>query len=145
MVWHPSGHLYVVTEHSGEVFTLGQTPTGSWRIVGGVSLGGMPGDAAAELALSRDGEVLYAGLRGSDTIATLRVLGSGDEVRTTALSEAGVSWPRHHVIARDTVLVAGQRSDEIASLALDARTGAPGRVRHRTIAPSPTAILPFPV
>lgn len=145
MVWHPSGHLYVVTEHSGEVFTLGQNPTGSWRIVGGVSLGGMPGDAAAELALSHDGEVLYAGLRGSDTIATLRVLGSGDELRTTALSEAGVSWPRHHIIARDTVLVAGQRSDEIASLALDARTGAPGRVRHRTIAPSPTAILPFPV
>jgi hypothetical protein len=41
------------------------------------------------------------------------------------------------------VLVAGQYSDEIVALPLDARTGIPGRVRHRASAPSPTNLLPF--
>ena len=41
-------------------------------------------------------------------------------------------WPRHHVVARDTLLVAGQLSDEVVSLGIDLRTGVPGRVRHRT-------------
>ena len=58
-----------------------------------------------------------------------------------ALVEAGVDWPRHHVVVRDTLLVAGQRSDEVVSLTLDLRTGVPGRVRHRTPAPSPTCLL----
>ena len=53
----------------------------------------------------------------------------------------GVDWPRHHVVVRDTLLVAGQRSDEVVSLTLDLRTGVPGRVRHRVEAPSPTCLL----
>jgi len=141
---HPSGHLYVVTEHSGEVFALAPDASGSWRLVGGAQLGAYPGDAGAELAMSRDGVFLYAGLRGSDTIATVRVRGGGEMLQPVALAECGTVWPRHHVVARDTVLVAGQRADEIVSLAIDERTGVPGRVRHRTIAPAPTALLAFP-
>ncbi len=45
------------------------------------------------------------------------------------------------MIDRDTLLVAGQRSDEVASLTLDLRTGVPGRVRHRVQTPSPTCLL----
>jgi 6-phosphogluconolactonase len=150
MVWHPSGHLYVVTELSCELFVLAPSPpsTGSgpevWRLVGGTPLGAgtLPGDSAAELAMSRDGEFLYAGVRGSNTIATLRVRGAGEFVQPVALVDAGVDWPRHHVVVRDSLLVAGQRSDEVASLTLDLRSGVPGRVRHRAPAPSPTCILP---
>ena len=150
MVWHPSGHLYVVTEFSCELFVLAPSApsTGSgpemWRLVGGTPLGAgtLPGDSAAELAASRDGEFLYAGVRGSNTIATLRVRGAGDEVAPVALVDAGVDWPRHHVVVRDILVVAGQLSDEVASLTLDLRTGVPGRVRHRTEAPSPTCLLP---
>ena len=144
MVWHPSGHLYVVTEVSHEVFALAPDPTGTWRIVGGSPLSPATragSDAAAEIALSRDGEFVYVGIRGSNTIATLRVRGSGAEFAPVALSESGVDWPRHHVIARDTLLVAGQRSHDAASLTIDARTGVPGRVRHRVDAPSPTHLL----
>ncbi len=61
--------------------------------------------------------------------------------RPVALVDAGVDWPRHHLVARDTVLVAGQRSDEVVSLTLDLRTGVPGRVRHRVEVPSPTCLL----
>jgi 6-phosphogluconolactonase len=143
MVWHPSGHLYVVTELSREVFALAPDVTGRWRIVTGSSLGAgtLDDDTAAELAASRDGEFLYAGVRGSNTIATLRVRGAGDALSPVAIVDAGVDWPRHHVVVRDTLLVAGQRSDEVASLALDLRTGVPGRVRHRVEVPSPTCLL----
>jgi 6-phosphogluconolactonase (cycloisomerase 2 family) len=142
MVLHPSGHLHVVTEFSCEVFTLAPGRDGRWSLLGGVSTGALDGDTGAELARSRDGEFLYAGLRGSNTIATLRVRGSGDRVEPVALADAGVDWPRHHLIVRDTLLVAGQRSDDVVSLTLDARTGVPGSVRHRTEAPSPTCLLP---
>lgn len=144
MVLHPSGHLYVVTELSCEVFALAAAADGTWRVVGGTQLAGaLPGDSAAELTPSRDGEYLYAGLRGSNTIATLRVRGTGETLSPVALVEAGVDWPRHHLVVRDTLLVAGQRSDEVVSLTLELRTGVPGRVRHRTAVPSPTCLLPL--
>jgi 6-phosphogluconolactonase (cycloisomerase 2 family) len=144
MRWHPSGHLYVVTELSLEVFALAADPSGAWRVVAGSSLGPglLDGDAAAELAASRDGTFLYAGVRGSNTIATLRVRGDGSQLQPVAIAETGVDWPRHHLIERDTLLVAGQLSNEVASLGLDERTGVPGPVRHRTAVPSPTCLLP---
>lgn len=144
MVAHPSGHLYVVTELSREVYVLAPDDAGAWRILSAVPLSPatQEDDLAAELALSRDGAHLYAGVRGSNTIATLRVEGAGDRLSPVALVESGVDWPRHHVVVRDTLLVAGQRSDEVASLTLDDRTGVPGRIRHRTAVPAPTCLLP---
>lgn len=144
MVWHPSGHLYVLTEYSREVYVLAPDAAGSWRVVGGAPAapGSLDADTGAELAASRDGRFLYAGIRGSDTLGVLEVMGDGGAVRPVALGEAGVRKPRHHVIVRDTLLVAGQASNEIASLTLDVRTGVPGRVRHRTAVPAPTCIVP---
>lgn len=143
MVWHPSGHLYVVAELSCEVYALAPDITGAWRLVAGTPLHGtLPGDTAAELAASRDGGFLYAGVRGSNTLATVRVRGAGDILEPVALVDAGVDWPRHHLVVRDSMLVAGERSNEVASLTLDLRSGVPGRVRYRAEAPSPTCLLP---
>ena len=144
MVHHPSGHLYVVTEYSCEVFVLAPGSQGRWALRGGTpsSPAAQEADAGAELAASRDGDFLYAGLRGSDTIAVLRVRGAGEALEPVALVESGVHWPRHHVVLRDTLLVAGQRSNEVTSLGIDLRTGVPGRVRHRAEVPSPTCLLP---
>jgi len=144
MVVHPSGHLHVVTEYSCELFTLAADREGRWGLVSGtpVSVIVTPGhDYPAELSRSRDGETLYAGVRGSNTIAALRVRGSGERVEPLALADAGVDWPRHHLEHDGALLVAGQRSNEISVLELDDRTGAPGRVRHRTPAPTPTHLL----
>lgn len=147
-VWHPSGHLYVVTELSLEVFVLAPDPSAPlatrWRIVGGAPLGAavvVGSDAAAEIALTRDAQYAVADIRGSNVLATLRVRDGGRGLAPVALAEAGVDWPRHHVIERDTVLVAGQLSNEVASLALDERTGTVGRVRRRAEVPSPTMLL----
>jgi len=144
MVVHPSGHLHVVTEYSCELFTLAADREGRWGLVAGtpVSAIATPGhDYPAELSRSKDGETLYAGVRGSNTIAALRVRGSGEVVEPLALADAGVDWPRHHLVHEGALLVAGQRSDEISVLDLDDRTGTPGRVRHRTPAPAPTHLL----
>ncbi|NYF18138.1 6-phosphogluconolactonase (cycloisomerase 2 family) [Microbacterium sp. AK009] len=145
MVWHPSGHLYVVTEYSCEVFVLAPDASGRWRLVSGTPLGAgtLPGDSAAELAASRDSGFLYAGVRGSNTIAVVAVRGAGETLSPVALVEAGVDWPRHHRVVRDTLLIAGERSDDVVSLTLDIRSGIPGRVRHRAPAPSPTCLTPF--
>lgn len=146
-VWHPSGHLYVVTESSLEVFVLAPDRAAPldrrWRIVSSAPLGAgilVGTDAAAEIALTRDAGAVLVGVRGSDTIAALRVAGGGERVATAALVESGVHWPRHHTVERDTVLVAGQHSDEIVSLSLDERTGVPGRVRRRVAVPTPTHV-----
>jgi 6-phosphogluconolactonase (cycloisomerase 2 family) len=144
MVWHPSGHLYVLTEFTREVFVLAPDAEGVWHVLGGAPAapGALEGDTGAELAASRDGQFLYAGVRGSDTIGVLRVRGSGQALEPVALVEAGARRPRHHVVVRDTLLIAGQGSNEIVSLPLDLRTGIPGAARHRTAAPAPTCLLP---
>jgi len=66
---------------------------------------------------------------------------TGESLGPVAIVESGVDVPRHHLVVRDILLVAGQRSDEVASLTLDVRSGVPGRVRHRAEVPSPTCLL----
>lgn len=144
MVVHPSGHLHVVTEYSCEVFTLARRPDGHWAVVAAtiVTPAAQAGtDFAAELSPSRDGATLYAGIRGSNTIGALRVRGAGEIIEPLAIADSGVDWPRHHLIHDGTLLVSGQRSNEISVLDLDERTGVPRGIRHRAPAPAPSHLL----
>ncbi|MEV8250022.1 beta-propeller fold lactonase family protein [Microbacterium sp. NPDC076768] len=145
MVMHPSGHLHVVTEYSCEVFTLASSADGTWRVVSSTlasPIAQVGTDFPAELARSRDGQFLYTALRGSNTIAALRVRGGGEALEGVALADSGVDWPRHHLIYEGKMLVAGQRSDTITLLDLDERTGAPLGVRHEAQVPTPSHFLP---
>ncbi|MEV8218161.1 beta-propeller fold lactonase family protein [Microbacterium sp. NPDC077391] len=145
MVLHPSGHLHVVTEYSCEVFTLASARDGVWGLVSATTaspIARIGVDFPAELAVSRDGDTLYTALRGSNTLAALRVRGGGDILEPFALADSGVDWPRHHLVYDGTLLVAGQRSGTVSVVDLDERTGAPRDVRHVTDAPTPTVILP---
>ncbi|WP_309104499.1 beta-propeller fold lactonase family protein [Microbacterium sp.] len=145
MVVHPSGHLHVVTEYSCEVFTLAAGPDGRWSVVSSTiaaPIAQVGFDFPAELARTRDGAFLYTALRGSNTIAALRVRGGGESLESVALAESGVDWPRHHLVHEGKLLVAGQRSDSVTLLDLDDRTGVPLGIRHETAAPTPTHFLP---
>lgn len=144
MVVHPSGHLHVVTEYSCEIFTLAVQPDGRWDLAAATTVtpaAEIGTDFPAELARSRDGGTLYTALRGSNTIAALRVRGAGETVEPLALAESGVDWPRHHLVHDGALLVAGQRSNDISVLDLDDRTGAPRGILHRTSAPAPAHLL----
>ena len=146
MVVHPSGHLHIVTEYSCEVFTLAAAADGTWRVVSSAPaspIAQVGVDFPAELARSKDGRFLYTALRGSNTIAALRVRGSGEALEPVALADSGVDWPRHHLVYQGKLLVAGQRSDTVTLLDIDDRTGAPLGVRHEAQAPAPTSILPL--
>ncbi|TCJ22997.1 3-carboxymuconate cyclase [Microbacterium sp. PI-1] len=145
MVLHPSGHLHVVTEYSCEVFTLAEASDRTWSVVSSTlssPIAQVGTDFPAELARSRDGHFLYTALRGSNTIAVLRVRGGGEALESVALADAGVDWPRHHLVHEGKLLVAGQRSDTITLLDLDERTGAPLGIRHEAQVPTPTHFLP---
>lgn len=145
MVVHPSGHLHVVTELSAEVFTLAAGRDGTWAIVSSTTsslIANVGADFPSELARSRDGETLYIALRGSNTIAALRVKGSGETVEPLSVADSGVDWPRHILVHEGLLLVAGQRSDDITVVDLDERTGAAGSIRHHAPAPAPTHFLP---
>jgi 6-phosphogluconolactonase (cycloisomerase 2 family) len=145
MVLHPSGHLHVVTEYSCEVFTLAQTADSTWSVVSSTlssPIAQVGTDFPAELARTRDGQFLYTALRGSNTIAALRVRGGGEALESVALADAGVDWPRHHLVYEGKLLVAGQRSDTITLIDLDERTGAPLGIRHEAQVPTPTHFLP---
>jgi 6-phosphogluconolactonase (cycloisomerase 2 family) len=144
MVMHPSGHLHVVTEYSGEVFTLAVGEDAIWRLASATPVSAVlqvDTDFPAELSRSRDGATLYAGIRGSNTIAALRVHGDGSHVEPFALADSGVDWPRHHLLHEGVLLVSGQRSGTISAIDVDERTGAPRDVRHTTAAPTPTHLL----
>ncbi|MBP5802305.1 beta-propeller fold lactonase family protein [Microbacterium maritypicum] len=145
MVLHPSGHLHVVTEYSCEVFTLAPAADGTWSVVSVTltsPIAEVGTDFPAELARTRDGQFLYTALRGSNTIAALRVRGGGESLESVALADAGVDWPRHHLVHEGKMLVAGQRSDTITLIDLDERTGAPLGIRHEAQVPTPTHFLP---
>lgn len=145
MVLHPSGHLHVVTEYSCEVFTLARAADGTWSVVSVTltsPIAEVGTDFPAELARTRDGQFLYTALRGSNTIAALRVRGGGESLESVALADSGVDWPRHHLVHEGKMLVAGQRSDTITLIDLDERTGAPLGIRHEAQVPTPTHFLP---
>ena len=145
-VWHPSGHLYVVTEYSCEVYVLAPDATGRWRIVSAAPVSpeaSVGADFPGELSASADAALLYAGVRGINAIAALRVLGDGSRVESIATVESHVDWPRHHILVSGTLLIAGQRSNEVVSLAIDERSGIPGRRRFSTPAPTPSVLLPI--
>ncbi|MGF3052955.1 lactonase family protein [Microbacterium sp. YY-03] len=145
-VWHPSGHLYVVTEYSGEVYGLAPDREGVWRIVTAVPVSRETSfgvDYPAEISTTIDGLYLHVTVRGSNTVATIAVLDGGARLESVALVESGVDWPRHHVLVGDTIFVTGQRSDDVVSRSVDPRTGIVGQLLHRTPAPTPTALVPL--
>ncbi|GAB2525263.1 lactonase family protein [Paramicrobacterium agarici] len=127
-VWHESGHLHVVTEYSGEIFTLRFDDSGALRVVAGVRATADPledGDTGAEIAIGDRRDRLYAGIRGSNRISTIEILGDGSELRPISDVESGGNWPRHHIVDGPLLHVAHQYSGDVATHRLDDRTGIP--------------------
>lgn len=145
LAWHESGHLHVLTEYSIEVFTLRAGVDGRFGVVAGTAAtadGVQDGDAAAEISVVGSREHLHVGVRGSNRISTLQIRGDGSELRAVSDVESGGDHPRHHAEDGMVLHVANQRSGTIDSLAIDERTGAPGRRLGRLEVGTPTCLAP---
>lgn len=143
LVVHPSGLIHVVTEYSGEVFTLRRGDDGRYLLHSGVRATAdslEDGDAPSEISQSASGDRLYVSVRGSNRVSTLAVTGDGSTLRPLADSDTGGDHPRHHLLVGGVLHVANQLSNAVTSLRLDAR-GVPGRVFSSLDAGSPTVLL----
>jgi len=111
--------------------------------VGAATAGGaLPGDSAAEIALTADGRHAYVGVRGSNRISALEVEADGAALRPLADVPSGGDWPRHHLVRAGWLHVAHERSGDIVTFPLDAESGLPGQPTDRLHVATPTALVP---
>lgn len=144
-VWHESGHLFLVTEYSTEVFTLRFDESGALRVIAAVRATAdtlEDGDTGAEIAIGARRDRVYVGIRGSNRISTLEVRGDGSELRAISDMDSGGDWPRHHLPDGEFIHVCNQRSGDVATLRIDERSGAPVSVIGRVETGTPTCITP---
>lgn len=144
LVQHPGGNVFVVSEYSVEVFVV-RPEAGTFELVfrgPATAVGALEGDSAAEICLGADGRFAYAGVRGSNRISVLEVGSDGSGLLPLKDIDSGGDWPRHHLVRGPWLHVAHERSDNVATFALDPGTGLPGPVLHDVAAPSPTALVP---
>jgi 6-phosphogluconolactonase (cycloisomerase 2 family) len=127
----PSGLVLVLTQLSNEVVVLSP----EFEVLSRTPVpGAVEGDFGATLSFSEDGRFVFAGVRGSDLIATLAIEGA-TVTGVGAVSSAGTR-PRHHVVDGDILHVANQASNSVASFAID--EGSLALLAEPTAVPSPT-------
>ncbi|GAA2750001.1 lactonase family protein [Amnibacterium kyonggiense] len=132
----PSGPVLVLGEHDARIHVL-DVAARSVRVSVPTTTDPVRGDQAAGMTLV--GRRLTAGLRGSDRIALLRLDDDGVPEPVDAALTGG-TWPRHHAVDGDRLLVANERSGTVTALAFrsDESLGSPGPVAR---IPSPTFLL----
>ncbi|MGL3807639.1 lactonase family protein [Paeniglutamicibacter sp. R2-26] len=142
LVEHPSGWIYVVTEHSVEVIALAPLPEGGYEVRSRTALGEdfVPGEHyPSEISLDSRTNRLYVGVRGAGSIA---MLGIGWDGVPTPIGKDSCEgdWPRHHVQSGQALLVANQLSNTIVAFGLNAEDGRPDRRLSSLKLESPTCL-----
>lgn len=87
-----------------------------------------------------EGDLVYVGVRGRDTITTLAP-GVDGRLAVRAEVSCGGSWPRHFAIDGSHLYVANQFSDTVSVLPLDPATGVPGEAVLQIELGSPACVL----
>lgn len=133
----PDGRLAVLGEWSCDVVVLEERGD-TFEVVQIVGLpGATPGvDQAAALGLSADGRHVFAGIRGSNRVATLLV---DDTLSGVGWVDCGGAWPRHLVVDGDFVHVANQLSSTVTSFRIG-DDGTLTSVGEPAAVPSPTCL-----
>lgn len=129
-LWREDLHkIYVITEYSNEIITIQAEKN---RISYLSSQSTLQDDFEGKsygstLVCSADGQYLYAGNRGEDTIAVFSVDQEGGLIKTGSFS-CGGCWPRDLALVDSGrfLAVANQRSNAVMLLPRDPDTGALG-------------------
>jgi 6-phosphogluconolactonase len=130
--------LYILGEHSGTI-VVAEWIDDALVLRDEVPLAGADdGDQAAGLVLANG--FLYALLRGSNRLATLRVSDDGRQVDGLGSVPTGGDWPRHLALDGGFLHVANQRSSTVTTFRIGGG-GFPVAVGKPCVTPSPTYLL----
>lgn len=119
---------YLLAELNSTITVLGWDPKAGNLTAGQVISSRAPEATGenfpAEIAISRDGQFVYASNRGDDTIATFAV--DNGSLVFKAATPTGGNWPRHFALDPEetSLFVANQRAGTVTRLARDVNTGA---------------------
>ncbi len=122
-------YLYVVNELSSEVVVLKRTLTGDFiniQTIKTLPAGYSGVNSCADIKISHCGTYLYVSNRGHNSIASFKIADSGIVELIKHVSCEG-DWPRNFAIDSNNMimLVANQRSDNIALFFIDKESGIP--------------------
>ncbi len=129
-VFNESGTmLYIIGELNSTVSVLDLNHRDSIKVVQTISTlkDGFKGDnACADIHIDRSGKYLYGSNRGENSIVTYRI-GSDGLLTMAGHSDCGGNWPRNFTIdpSGEFMLVANQKSDNIAVFRINRETGIP--------------------
>ncbi|WP_067472010.1 lactonase family protein [Actinomadura hibisca] len=144
---HPSGHLYLITELEPRLLVL--TPGDSYAdltvtgesaaladtsATGGEKLG-------AAIKIGDGGGFVYTSVRGADAVTAHRVLDGGAALEPVADVDCGGHWPRDLHVDGPWLHVANERSEDVTSFRLDARTGVPAQNGQPVSVPTPVCLI----
>lgn len=121
LAFHPGGQLaFLLTEYANTLTALRRQPDGTLRQIQTIST--LPAGYAetsygAHVQLSADGSAVYVSNRGHNSIAVLAIAGDG---RLTARQTVpcGGDWPRFFLLLDRHLIVANQKSDNLAVFAV---------------------------
>ncbi|SEE92230.1 lactonase family protein [Ruania alba] len=133
------GFLYVAGELSGEIVTLAwDEQQGQGQVVDRCAASTREGDHFLS-HIERHHDHLVVGVRGSNTLSTLRI--RSDATPELVQEVATAAWPRHLAVAEGAVIVAGEGADVLAVHPLT-EAGA-GEVSAEVAVPGPMCVLPL--
>jgi 6-phosphogluconolactonase len=99
----------------------------------------------ADIHIGNDGKFLYGSNRGENTIVTFRISATGT-LTLAGRASCGGNWPRNFVIdpSGKFILVANQKSGNIALFRIDAKTGVPVNTGKECKIGTPSCLKFFP-
>ncbi|HCT78653.1 MAG TPA: 3-carboxymuconate cyclase [Micromonosporaceae bacterium] len=131
------GQWFVAFELDGTIGSYQELPDGSWHEVSRLPASESGPNYPSHI--EAHGGNVYIANRGPDTIS---VFAADAEAALTRVGEVSVEgqWPRHFALDGDQLLVANQRSDNVAKFRLD-KAGLPEFEGDLCRVPSPSCVL----
>jgi len=134
------GLLWVLGELSCELLVFAVTAEGLELLSSTAIPGAEPGDHAAGIAVSANGEFVYVGLRGSNRVAWFTASPDRRELTPAGHVPSAGNGPRHLLLEGNFLHVANQLSSTVSTFDIK-QNGRPELVREPEPVPSPTFLL----
>jgi 6-phosphogluconolactonase len=152
VVFHPNGKfLYANNELTSSVSAYSCDPaSGALKEISTLSTlpveSSVVGNSTAEIVIHPSGKYLYVSNRGHNSVAVYAVDASSGLLHLLEIEPVNVDTPRGMGLSPDGgwLIVAGQKSDDLISLKVDAATGKLDATVHKAKLGKPVAIAFLP-